>query len=596
MRWINILLAWLVGAVVAKATISLPSHVPPAPESIVSFIHECFMHNSRTLYIVGMERLAPYRWYLELPYPKVILQSGVSIGTPAETCLLVVYVDCSTQDSMFTALKRMMRDFTRIIRNGKYLVLVDDAYLSQGNVAISVNLGSFFATHNIVYWGVTGIRHTEELHYTLYFASKVYYMTSPLTHGPAFEWNRGLLRNNTFEIYGQAIHAFPYTHREGGGQFRGVDISIFHTVMERIGCVLKVHIVEQTVDSERDIANIMSRLHRMKLDTMLTRRHVVVGTLPVVYIPDYTYYCLVAPRSARIDLTQSLLRPFSSDVWWFIIACAVLINLSKEALKCCPLVGALMRQLSFNSPIRSFYRISFAVMCFVLIEAYLAKVTSFFLTHRFLPDARTLDDFFATNTPIRLEEGNSQFLAGLEPRIRDRIVERGVNSAVCAEFTSRCAHLDSFAHASYMINENVNVDTVSGRKGSYIVPEMLASYNYLAYSFARGSTLTDLVAVYLQRMYEAGLMRLYYRQYEQYLQPSKNSHVGTESSLEFGHLMSVWICASIGWVVSFGVFVVEVVQSLLVGMFRKRRQFRKVRGKMKKRAGNSKAKNSKYYA
>uniref|UniRef100_A0A182SVR1 Ionotropic glutamate receptor L-glutamate and glycine-binding domain-containing protein n=1 Tax=Anopheles maculatus TaxID=74869 RepID=A0A182SVR1_9DIPT len=531
-----------------------------------------------------MEKLAAYQSYLALPYPKVILRRGVSIGTPDETCLLVMYVDCSSQKAMFAALEKMMQEFTKIVRNGKYIVLVDDAYLPKGNVPISISLGSFFATYNIVYWGMTGLRQAEELQYTLFFASRVYYMTSPLTHGPVFEWNRGLLRNTTFEIYGQAVNAFPYTHSQGGGQFRGIDMSIFENVMERIGCLLQVLVVGKTEDTDSDIEQIMNRLHQMRLDVMLTRRDVKEGTLPVVYIPDFTYYCLVAPRYTQIDLTRSLLRPFSSDVWWFIVSCGVGIHLAKEVSKYDTAVRAFVRRLNLTAkPFLSFYRISFAIICFVLFESYLAKVTSYFLTYRFLPDAKTLDEFYATGIPIRLEHGSDRFLQFLEPRARDLIVARGVSSAECDEFSRACAHLDSFARASYVINENIDVDPVTGRKQSYIVPEMIANYNYLSYCFARGSTLTDLVAVYLQRMYETGLMRLYQRQYEQYLLPNNYAHVVAESSLQFAHLMSLWICVSVGWGLSVSVFAMELVLSWLVRMSRKGRTFRKVHRVIKKR-------------
>ncbi|XP_035900976.1 uncharacterized protein LOC118507093 [Anopheles stephensi] len=584
MDWMRIVLGGFMCGVVSFAAILLPRELPSASESIFQLIDECFKHTSRTLYIVGMEQLDAYRSYLALPYPKVILQSGRSIGTPDETSLVVMYVDCSSQNSMFAALRTMMQDFRRIVRNGRYVVLVDDVYLPEGNVAVAISLGSFFATYNIVYWGVTGVRRADELQYTLFFASNVFFMTSPLAHGPIFEWNRGLLRNTTFGIKGQAVMSFPYSHRKGGGQLRGIDMSIFENVMERIGCLLEVLIVERTDDPERDMQRIMNRLHEMKLDVMLTRRDVKPGTLPVVYIPDFTYYCLVAPRFTQIDLTRSLLRPFSSDVWWFIVTGGIFINLLKEVSKHNTALRAFARRLNFGKPFRSFYRISFAIICFVLLESYLAKVTSFFLAYRFLPDAKSLDEFFATGIPIRLEESSDRFLEVLEPRLRQLIVARGVDSAQCDQYSRQCAHLDSFAHASYMINEIIDVDPVTGRKQSYIVPEMVASYNYLSYCFARGSTLTDLVAVYLQRMYETGLMRLYQRQYEQYLLPNNRAHVVAESSLEFAHLMSLWICVSIGWGLSVSVFVGELVHCWLLRMCRKGRTFKQVHRKLRRRA------------
>ncbi|XP_041763204.1 uncharacterized protein LOC121588844 [Anopheles merus] len=569
MAWKRMVLVGLaVGVIFAAAT--EPTQVPKA---ISTLVEECFHHNSRTLYLVGLEKLATYESYLALPYPKVIVQSGFSIGTPDETSLIVMYVDCSTLSNLHIQFKAIMRDFTRIVRNGKYIVLVEDAYLPKGNVAVAIELGSAFSTYNVVYWCVTGLRRAAELQYTLFFASRVYFMNGSLTYAPAFEWNRGLLRNVTFDIYAQALISFPYTHFQGEHRsFGGIDVNIFETVMERIGCQLQVRIVQPTDSRENDIADITGSLHRLKADVMMTRRHVDVGILPVVYIPDITYYCLVAPRTTQIDLTQSLLRPFSGAVWWFIVVCTVMISALNELSKQHTRLGRLGQQLFARQPIASFYRICLAIISFVLIESYLATVTSFFLAYRFVPDAKTLDEFFTTGIPIRLQEGMDAFLNNLEPRLRDPIMARGVGASVCAPFSSQCAHLESFAMASYEISENVGIDPVSGRKRSYIVPEMVARYSYLSYAFARGSPLTDLVAMYLWWMYEAGLMGLFRHQYEQYLQPSVHLLTVVDSSLEFEHLMSLWICVSIGWGVSCGVFVVEVGHGWLQRVLKGRRQ------------------------
>uniref|UniRef100_A0A182Q948 Uncharacterized protein n=1 Tax=Anopheles farauti TaxID=69004 RepID=A0A182Q948_9DIPT len=129
-----------------------------------------------------------------------------------------------------------------------------------------------------------------------------------------------------------------------------------------------------------------------------------------------------------------------------------------------------------------------------------------------------------------------------------------------------------FARAAFIINENIPSDPVTGRKPSYIVPEMVASFNYLSYAFARGSLLTDLVAVYLRRMYEAGLVHFYHRQYEQYLAPYEHTHTVVDRSLEFEHLMSVWICISLGWGISLCVFILEVMFSWSEKLCRRRWQ------------------------
>ncbi|XP_061498723.1 uncharacterized protein LOC133391169 [Anopheles gambiae] len=569
MAWKRMLLVGLAVGVIFAA-VAEPTQIP---KTISSLVEECFHHNSRTLYLVGLEKLAAYESYLALPHPKVIVQSGYSIGTPDESSLIVMYMDCSTLSNLLIQFKAIMRDFTRIVRNGKYIVLVEDAYLSNGNLAVAIELGSAFSTYNVVYWCVTGLHQAEELQYTLFFASSVYFMNGPLTYAPAFEWNRGLLRNATFDIYALAMTSFPYTHFQGKHRpFCGIDVNIFETVMERIGCQLKVRILQPTDSIDNDIAVITRSLHRSKADVMMTRRHVNVGILPVVYIPDITYYCLVAPRTTQIDLTQSLLRPFSGTVWWFIVVCTVLISAFDELSKQHTRLGRLAQQLFARQPIASFYRICLAVISFVLIESYLATVTSFFLAYRFVPDAKTLEEFFATGIPIRLPEGMVRFLRNLEPRLKDRIMARGVGASVCSPYSTQCAHLESFAMASYQISENVGIDPVSGRKRSYIVPEMVTRYSYLSYAFARGSPLTDLVAMYLRWMYEAGLMGLFRHQYEQYLQPTVHVHTVVDSSLEFEHLMSLWICVSIGWGVSCGVFVMEMGHGWLQRVLKGRRQ------------------------
>uniref|UniRef100_A0A182UAC8 Uncharacterized protein n=1 Tax=Anopheles melas TaxID=34690 RepID=A0A182UAC8_9DIPT len=272
---------------------------------------------------------------------------------------------------------------------------------------------------------------------------------------------------------------------------------------------------------------------------MLTRRHVDTGILPVVYIAEATYFSLVAPHNTEINLPQSLLRPFSYEVWLFIVGCAVVISILNELSQYDTRMGVWLRWIYSYPTLPSFYSICFTLISFVLIESYLATVTSFFLAYRFVPDAKTLEDFFATDIPIRLEEGMDTFLNNLEPRVSDLIVARGVRGTECEEFSSGCAHLDTFARAWVRIKELVGVDPISGRKRSYIVLEMVARYSCMSYAFARDSPLTVVVAVYLRWMYEAGLVRLFHQDYEQYLQPNDYEHTH-EDSLAFEHLMSLW--------------------------------------------------------
>ena len=197
---------------VTFGALSPTAEVAKAPSALIRFVQECFRQHSRTLYLVGLEGMVSYRSYLALPYPKVIVQSGVSIGMPDESSLIVLFVDCRTrvsylctlfgidfvlicvcffvlllplQSFMYNTLSMILRDFNRIVRNGKYLVLVEDALLRHGNGSIPADLGHFFATYNIVYWCVTGFRHATMLQYSLYLARHVHTIGSKLTHASA---------------------------------------------------------------------------------------------------------------------------------------------------------------------------------------------------------------------------------------------------------------------------------------------------------------------------------------------------------------------------------------------------------------------------
>ncbi|XP_058120962.1 uncharacterized protein LOC131285006 [Anopheles ziemanni] len=531
------------------------------PGTLGRLIGECFDRDTRTLYLVGLEQLHNFQNYLALPYPKVIIPQATPIGMPDEAALVLIYLPVNSKEELRSSMRIIMHSWSKIVRNGKYVVLMEDAYLVKPRVAVPMELGIVFATYNIVYWCVTGFRRAENLQYWVPFALSAYFMENPVQYGSAFEWTRGRLPNVSLEIYGQATLTFPYTHHIGGGLLRGIDLEIFVNLLHHLNHRLRVEIVEYAGDVEEERDKMTNRLHEMKVDLMITRKDVVPETLPVIYVPEVSYYCLIAPRSTVLDLTQSLLRPFSTELWMCVTVAGLLISgllaLAKHTK--CANVGTLVRWSFQCKPLASILATTYAIVRFILLESYLAKVTSFFLAYRFQPDANTLDEFFATDIPIWLPTGYNHFVERLGDDLRSRILERALDDDKCMDFSARCAQMDSFARATYVVNHDLPADPVTGRKPFYIVPEMLASYTHLGYAFARGSALVDLFAVYLRRMHEAGLVQLYYRQYEQYLMRDRLMQKPVDQSLEFDHLLSVWICVSLSWGVSFVVFLVELL-------------------------------------
>uniref|UniRef100_A0A182IP95 Ionotropic glutamate receptor L-glutamate and glycine-binding domain-containing protein n=1 Tax=Anopheles atroparvus TaxID=41427 RepID=A0A182IP95_ANOAO len=557
-------------------------HRPPVDENLPGalgrFIDECFERNSRTLYLVGLEQLHNYRSYLALPYPKLVIPKDNSIGCPDESALVVMYLSANSRESLRKSMAAIMQDYTEVYRNGKYLVLMEDYLLAKPHVVVPIELGLVFATYNIVHWCVTGYRRAENLQYTVLSALNFYYMEYPVQYGSLYEWDRGWMPNVSQTINAQATLSFPYTYRKDGGSLRGIDVDIFKDFLQHFNFQLEVHIIGETTNITKDRERITSGLQRMLVDVMMTRKDVLPRTLPLVYVSGVSYYCLIVPRSTALDLIRSLRGPFSSELWICVIVAALLICGLSELAKRESRMALFVRRVFLRKPMASFLTSFYEIVQFVLVESYLAKVTCFFLVYRFQPDAKTLDEFFATGMPIRLPIGYERFVKSLGTDVRSRILERAVPAWECAEFSSTCADIASFAYATYAINNKLSVDPVSGRKPFYIVPEMLTSYSHMAYAFARGSTMVDLFAVYLRRMDEAGLVQFYHRRYEQYLRPDQQYHTSGDESLEFGHFMSVWICLSLGWVVSFAVFVLELfpyslLKEKLCGSIRQVRSF-----------------------
>ncbi|KFB53582.1 hypothetical protein ZHAS_00021818 [Anopheles sinensis] len=544
---------------VCGSIVQQPVEANGLPGTLGRLIGECFDRDTRTLYLVGLEQLDNFENYLALPYPKVIIPQATPIGVPDEAALVLMYLPVNSRDTLRRLMKIIMQRWSKIVRNAKYLVLMEDAYLAKPQTVVPTELGIVFATYNIVYWCVTGFRRAESLQYLVPFALASYFMESPVQYGSAFEWNRGRIPNVSQDILAQATLTFPYTHHMGGGVLRGIDLEIFENLLNHLNHRLVVEIIGNAGDLEEEREKMNTRLHEMHVDLMITRKDVAPETLPVIYVSDVSYYCLIAPRSTVLDLTQSLLRPFSTELWTCVAVTGLLISGLLVLAKRCAYVGILVRRAFDCKPLVSILTTSYAIVRFILLESYLAKVTSFFLAYRFLPDANTLDEFFATGIPIWLPTAYDLFVESLSDDLRSRVLERALGDDKCMDFSAGCAQMESFARATYVINHDLPVDPVTGRKPFYIVPEMLASYTHLGYAFARGSALVDLFAVYLRWMHEAGLVQLYYRQYEQYLMRDRFIQKPVDQSLEFDHLMSVWICVSLGWGVSFVVFLVELL-------------------------------------
>ncbi|KFB53583.1 hypothetical protein ZHAS_00021819 [Anopheles sinensis] len=513
-----------------------------------------------------MERLEELDDYLALPYPRIVKED--SIGTPDQSTLVVMFVDTSSMDSFRKSLYDLFnRSHNNHPPDGKYLVLVDDQPLHMHGAGLAISLAKYMQHLGIIFWCLAG-RNGASMYYVLAMAHELTYYHGELNFGVAFDREK-VAPIQRMKLVAQFFVAFPFTNRIESDVMKGIDYDIFMDIMHHLQLIPVLHHIVKS-DPRATIDKFIENLYFMVVDVLLTRRSVNHTFLSMVPIPEPVFYCIVVPRQVNPDFTQALMKPFSKEVWLGIVGWFSVVFIIRRFMRTSNPLSRCIRRLLRWKIFASTYSIVLHVISFVLIESYLAQITSFFIVYQFPSDVASLEEFFATNIPIRVPNEQEVFLDMLEPKLARTIRDRAIDAADCPEFSSRCAHLDSVTRAMYTINHIQSNHPVTGRKPSYVLQEMIFTC-HMWYLFARGSSVKNLFELYLQRMYESGLVNQYNRQYEQFIEnPRKNIIV--DQLIGFEHLKSLVIMVLVGWSLSVVVFLVELSARFMPRMVRRRAQ------------------------
>uniref|UniRef100_A0A182FDD5 Ionotropic glutamate receptor C-terminal domain-containing protein n=1 Tax=Anopheles albimanus TaxID=7167 RepID=A0A182FDD5_ANOAL len=268
------------------------------------------------------------------------------------------------------------------------------------------------------------------------------------------------------------------------------------------------------------------------------------------------FWCMTGERYGT-TMKYSVSAAFGNTLW-IAIGCAIglgqiVLYLAKTSTK----LGRWIRQAFWRPPLNSFFHITTEVLVFILIESYLAQVTSYLLVHRFHRDPITLEEFFATDIPIRYTDQQRTVFYALDANLSDRFLERAVPETTCEEFSEGCAHLDTVERATFFINNRVPFDLISGQKSSFILPEMLKSIR-AQYLFARGATpFRDYFDLHLHWLRAFGFMDYTRRPYDYSLEAHWKRYVITNDLIQTKHMVPFWIFVGIGWSISVAVFLGE---------------------------------------
>uniref|UniRef100_A0A182UI29 Uncharacterized protein n=1 Tax=Anopheles melas TaxID=34690 RepID=A0A182UI29_9DIPT len=190
------------------------------------------------------------------------------------------------------------------------------------------------------------------------------------------------------------------------------------------------------------------------------------------------------------------------------------------------------------------------VLTCLLIEAYLAQVTSLLLTLRYIEGPRDLNEFIASN--MRIVEPYESTLSlvqvetGQRALLRTRFVKR------TAEELARPNQDDAFvelrSRVAFQSYGTEPFDLVTGRRNFYLLDEPLADVRF-QYSFAKETAFMGVAPVYLLRCEENGQRMRMDESFERWpkIQHLRKEYGINGTVLEFSDLNSLWICMGVGW-------------------------------------------------
>uniref|UniRef100_A0A6E8WC96 Ionotropic glutamate receptor L-glutamate and glycine-binding domain-containing protein n=1 Tax=Anopheles coluzzii TaxID=1518534 RepID=A0A6E8WC96_ANOCL len=543
--------------------------------SLIPFVADAFERSIRTLYLVDLARWSVFDQLQKLPFPKVLFDGNRSIGKLDQSRLVLMYANLTDVSALQDSFLTTFHDLPATSPwNARVVALVEDQYLEDGGMFAL--LRTLFKHCGISYWSVTSVQGGSYLLYSLDYGNTSITVKAQLNFEQTYTYRRMFI-NHQLLIHVQALISFPYTFDNRRAALDGIDVVLFSHLFYYLRWDWQE--VKVTGASAKEMLYVsIDRLLSGTVDLTITRRIADAPFLPTIAVSELIRFCLVVPRKSSMEFFNNLFQPFSTDLWTLIGCVSVLLYGVKLLGEGDTKVGTLLRTLTHASPLHRFVQIALSFCEFILIECYLARVTSLLLVHRFQPEPETLAQFFATDIPMHMLSSHLAFVHQLAPDVTAAILARAVLVDGLDRTSHTHAYLDSVDRATYTIAVLQSTDPTSGRKASYILPETVSSFP-AAYMVARtAAPLRDCLALHLDWMRAFGFRRLMDRLFDNLLEADVRRVVIIEDLVQIEHVVPLLIFLSFGWVISGAVFVGERMlystqQTVRAIAYRQRRKF-----------------------
>uniref|UniRef100_A0A1S4GS17 Uncharacterized protein n=2 Tax=Anopheles gambiae TaxID=7165 RepID=A0A1S4GS17_ANOGA len=357
---------------------------------------------------------------------------------------------------------------------------------------------------------------------------------------------------------------YPYAYLLSS-VWEGVDAYILTLARESFH--FEVQLINMAINRQNALHRmdlIRQRLENGTIDIHMPRAHVSRSYLNVDVAAAYEWEALVlvVPKSDQLNLINIMLQPFTIEVWTIVLAYLLvrqmikLFSFFKRRCNRFTLKKTLTCRWSFGS-FGSLTTVGVELVSFLLIEAYLAKITEFLLYCRFRSDPQTLDEFFRSTIPVLVPEYMDPLVEALGPTVAANFHAKLIRPDEYAKrAASCCARIHTLPRAEYVVRMGKYFDATLGRKQLYILPEQLTIIP-MSYLVGRNFAFKNSFELFLLSVHESGLIGRYVTAHRKDMAMMERNFF-TKGWLTLADLLPLFVLVGAGWCCSFAAFLSEV--------------------------------------
>lgn len=281
------------------------------------------------------------------------------------------------------------------------------------------------------------------------------------------------------------------------------------------------------------------------------------GNFDRVFLPNLDEICISVPMQHNRLLLLQILKPFNAAVWCL---CMVLFGLrlfKKHFIlfKRIYWINIILKEtMKFNR----FCVISFTVLQFILMEAYIAKVITFLSTMQFETNPKTLADLDREHQIFALDENdihllkdypNLRFVSDIQVSIQDHAIYAVPKYCKTAE---------------YFYNSKLNYNPETNDKIAFILEERPMSIA-MFFSFTKFRPFAKLFEKYIYYLTDTGVWAKLFNQWKNSAEQFEAYLRVDKYVIKFDDLVSFWIMFAFGIVISLSIFIVELFAKTKIG-------------------------------